>query len=142
MSGMPNYMGRCDRLRRRLQSEHVHGLLVTSPFNVTYLTGFTGHDSSLLVGTDGSLRLISDHRYSQQIREECPEVDALIRKLGTAMLTECARLLARCKLARVAVEANHLTLSNWNQLRAELHQRKHAPELVEFQGMVEDLREI
>ena len=39
--------------------------------NVTYLTGFTGDDSYLLVTANGET-LISDERYTTQLEEECP----------------------------------------------------------------------
>src|SRR6202044_3108091 len=62
-------------LRRRklacsLSEEGLDSLLVTSAVNVTYLTGFTG-DSSFVVLTRDRALLLSDPRYIGQIADEC-----------------------------------------------------------------------
>ena len=54
--------GRRDRLRRLVRQQGADAILVTNFVNVTYLTGFTGDDSYLLV-TDKHDILMSDPRY-------------------------------------------------------------------------------
>ena len=73
-------------LERRMQ-EGLDALLVTNFKNVTYLTGFTGDDSYLLVLPRGEV-LISDQRYTTQLEEECPALELAIRGPGTKMLGE------------------------------------------------------
>ena len=65
----PDFERRRERLFRELRDRKVGNLLVTCPYYVTYLTGFTGEDSFLLVSED-STYLISDSRYDEQISEE------------------------------------------------------------------------
>ena len=48
-----DFQSRRDRLRKALKKANVDALLVTDFTNVTYLTGFTGDDSYLLVRRDG-----------------------------------------------------------------------------------------
>ena len=48
---------RRDKLRKLLKKTGVDALLVTNFTNVTYLTGFTGDDSYLLVRRDGEIVL-------------------------------------------------------------------------------------
>ena len=50
-------------------------LLVTNFKNVTYLTGFTGDDSFLLV-TESGETLISDKRYTTQLERRVPRLEA------------------------------------------------------------------
>ena len=52
-----------------LTSAHVDGLLVTSPANIRYLTGFSG-SSALLFVTPRDTLLITDFRYQTQVRDE------------------------------------------------------------------------
>ena len=75
---MPNdrFAARRERLLRRLKTAGVEALLVTSPSNVRYLTGFTGEDSDLVIGRNVAV-LVSDSRFETQIREECPGLEAL-----------------------------------------------------------------
>ena len=47
------HQARRDKLRRKLKKAGADALLVTNFTNVTYLTGFTGDDSFLLVRPDG-----------------------------------------------------------------------------------------
>jgi len=44
---------------------------VTSPANVTYLTGFLGADSWAAIA-GGRVWLLTDSRYTEQAQKECP----------------------------------------------------------------------
>ena len=78
------FAARRDRLLRRLKTAGVDALLVTSPVNVRYLTGFTGEDSHLIVGRNLTV-LVSDSRFETQISEECPTLDAHIRSTAQTL---------------------------------------------------------
>jgi Xaa-Pro aminopeptidase len=52
-----------------LTSAHVDGLLVTSPANIRYLTGFSG-SSALVFVTPRDTLFITDFRYQTQVRDE------------------------------------------------------------------------
>ena len=80
------YEARRDRLRKTLKKSGADALLVTNFTNVTYLTGFTGDDSYLLLWQDGQV-ILSDPRYTTQIEEQCPGLDMEIRPPGTNMLS-------------------------------------------------------
>ena len=67
------------------QTAGADAILVTNFTNVTYLTGFTGDDSYLLVG-DGVEVMLSDPRYTQQIGEECPGLDVALRGPSTTLV--------------------------------------------------------
>lgn len=55
------------------------GLIVTDPADVTYLTGFLGHDSVLVV-TNRRRVLVTDSRYVTQVRRECPGLAVRVRR--------------------------------------------------------------
>ena len=75
---------RRDKLRRLIRKADVDAMLVTNFANVTYLTGFTGDDSFLLVTHDKDI-LLSDPRYTEQLEEECPGLELAIRNSGIKM---------------------------------------------------------
>ena len=54
------------RLDEVLREEGLDALLISSPVNVTYLTGFSG-ESSYLVLTRERPILVSDFRFTEQI---------------------------------------------------------------------------
>ena len=87
---MPRFQQRRDKLRRLVRRCGADAILVTDFTNVTYLTGFTGDDSYLLIAAGGEI-LISDTRYAQQLGDECPELDLVIRRSGMSMLESVAK---------------------------------------------------
>src|SRR5437588_9794411 len=69
---------RRQRQARVVADEGLDGFLVSSPVNVTYLTGFSGDSSVLLLGRHRAV-LVSDMRFGEQLAEECPGLDTVIR---------------------------------------------------------------
>src|ERR1700733_9192963 len=69
---------RRDRLSALLKKEEVDAFLISSPVNVTYLTGFSGDSSVLVLGQDKTV-LVSHSRFTEQLAEECPGLETFIR---------------------------------------------------------------
>src|SRR5437660_6212345 len=69
---------RRQQLARCLDDEGLDALLVSSPVNVTYLTGFSGDSSYLVLGRQRTV-LVSDARFTEQIAAECPGLETHIR---------------------------------------------------------------
>ena len=65
------YAGRLRRLRKHLKDASLDGYVVVDRADIRYLSGFSGHDSILVIGPRRK-RIITDSRYVQQIRQECP----------------------------------------------------------------------
>jgi Xaa-Pro aminopeptidase len=124
-------------LAQLLKARGVDALLVTTPVNVTYLTGFTGEDSYYAVTPKHGI-LVSDTRYEGQIQEECPDQDAHIRPHSRTTLEAAAEVLTKSGAKTVGVEANRITLGALEQLKAL------APKLtfVSLDGLVESQRAV
>jgi Xaa-Pro aminopeptidase len=112
-------------------------LLVTSFTNVTYLTGFTGDDSFLLVRQDGEV-ILTDFRYTTQLGEECPGLDLQVRRPGGTMLQSITKVLRRASIGRLGIEGDSMTVS----LRDQIADKLPRLEIVPTRGMVERLREV
>lgn len=134
---MDRYAARRDKLRKLLRKANADALLVTSFVNVTYLTGFTGDDSYLIVYGDGEV-LVTDPRYSEQLETECPDLALEVRMPGVKMLEGIERALKSTKVERLGVEADSITLSLCDEIAAKL--TKVA--VVATKGLVENLRMI
>ena len=109
---------RRQNLVRIIKEEKLDAFLVTNPLNVTYLTGFTG-DSSFLLLTAKKAILLSDTRFTIQIAEECPGLETAIRGHNKTTWQESADAIAKLGLRAVGVESQHLTVANFDLL-AEL----------------------
>ncbi len=134
---MTNFAQRRGKLRSLLRKDGTDALLVTNFTNVTYLTGFTGDDSYLLVTPKHDI-MLSDERYTTQLLEESPDLEFEIRGPGKQMLPTLAAVLKKAKFKKLSVEANSMTLG----LHAGLAKAAPDCELVPSQGWVEGLRMI
>jgi Xaa-Pro aminopeptidase len=140
MAGGSAVPDRLARLREALERAKLDALLVTAVPNVTYLSGFTGDDSALLV-TRRDSTLITDGRYTEQAGSECPEARVLEHRKG--LLKAAAALITRRRLSRVAFE-DSIPHGWYLELRAPLSARRLVVQkgLVERQRMVKDAGEV
>jgi Xaa-Pro aminopeptidase len=134
---------RRDRLLRGLKSAGADALLVTSPVNVRYLSGFTGEDSFLVVGR-GLTVLISDSRFEIQISEECPGLDAHIRPRTKSISEAVGVVVASGKLKKLAFESGTTTYAQWQALSQTVKPLELVPQpdLVETLRLIKDEEEL
>ncbi|MEM8865801.1 MAG: aminopeptidase P family N-terminal domain-containing protein, partial [Planctomycetota bacterium] len=123
------------KLRQLIKKQKADALLVTSFVNVTYLTGFTGDDSYLLVTLDDAL-LVSDTRYTTQLEEECPDLPVHIRGVGEQMQAAVVGAIEKAGVEAVAIEADSMTVGH----RDKLAEATDGVTLVPASGLVEQLR--
>lgn len=134
---MSRFEERRQRLVRLLNGADADALLVTHFTNVSYLTGFTGDDSYLLVSPREAV-IISDFRYVEQLASECPGLRTHIRTTAVTMPDAVAEVIGSAKIGRLAVEADSLTVSLYNHLAGKLTHVALRP----TSNLVEQLREI
>lgn len=128
---------RRSKLIELIRKAGVSAMLITNPRNVTYLTGFTGEDSYLLIGPD-RLQLFSDSRFQTQLQDECPEIPAEIRTARLLMPDFLAQLLPKFSLTTLGIESTSLVVS----VRDLLVEKLKPVEVVSQPGLVEELRTI
>jgi Xaa-Pro aminopeptidase len=143
LNSMSRFAARRDKLRRNFRKLGVDALLVTNYTNVTYLTGFTGDDSYLLVLPKGEI-VISDPRYTTQLEQECPNVEASIRPPGVGMIETIARLSNSGGVAKLGLEASSMTVGLRDQIAAALSKTELVPtaDLVETLRVIKDKEEV
>jgi len=134
---MERYAKRRDRVRRALARCGAEAVLVTSVPNVTYLTGFTGDDSYLLLREQDEV-IVSDARYTTQLEEECPGVSVHVRSPGATLLEATKQVVAGRRVRRLGVEGQSMTVSFHQRLAGELP----GVALVTTDGLVERFRQI
>ncbi|MFO1066799.1 MAG: Xaa-Pro peptidase family protein [Pirellulales bacterium] len=134
---MTDFGKRRDRLRKMVREEGADALLVTNYVNVSYLTGFTGGDSYLIIGKAGEL-LISDPRYEIQIGEEAPGLNTFIRSPQVSLPEAAVGQVKSWGATSILVESESITLSLFERLRDALS----GTSLGSSSGMVETLRAV
>ncbi len=130
-----NIARRLKRLRSYLRRSKLDAMFVTNTVNVSYLSGFTG-DSSALIITDSKAIFVTDFRFTEQAGEECKGFEVLARTDG--MFKAAARRVKKLGVAKLGFEPNAITFQAAGQLRDELDNI----EMVKTDGPVEQLRTI
>jgi Xaa-Pro aminopeptidase len=124
-------------LARRLKSLDLDALLVSNPVNVTYLTGFTGEASYLILGRSRQL-LVTDGRFTEQLADECPDLELHVRPPTTTTPPEVVKVLTKLGVKTAGFESRHVTvatLDTWRELAKSIDWSPQA-------GLVEDMRAV
>src|SRR5438477_1662176 len=125
---------RIQELQKLIRSQKLDALLVTSPSDWYYLTGFTG-ESGVLIADRRSLALVTDGRFTVQANEEIRGASVVEHKDG--LYRTCGELLKKRQTKVVGFDANVLTIAQSQILR------KAAGKATRFQpaaGLVQSLR--
>jgi Xaa-Pro aminopeptidase len=130
-----NVADRRDRVAKTLPDD-VPALLVTTPKNVRYLTGFTGSNGQLLLSADPLF--FTDGRYTAQSAEQVPDLPREIYSGTTKFGDLLAKQLADRGVTRLGVEAANITLAASEKLRDELS----GVDLVPTKEIVEKIRRV
>ena len=134
---------RRERVRARLDAIGADALLVTKPVNVRYLSGYSGTNGQLLVGSEDVF--MTDPRYEQQSSHEVPDVRREVYATSAKTVGEAAgmfgtlsSIVSELGIRRLGVEAADMTLETARAIRDTIR----GIELVETSNQVEDLRAI
>jgi Xaa-Pro aminopeptidase len=106
---------RRDRLIEQLPASGAAALLVSHPINVSYLTGFTGEASHLVLSEQKTI-LVSDGRFVTQLAEECPGLETYIRPPAQTLPEATARVLDQLGVTSAEFESGHLTVADYHHL--------------------------
>src|SRR6185437_4242116 len=99
-----------------LTDEGIDALMISSPVNVTYLTGFSGDSTVLLLTRDRAL-VVSDSRYTGQLADECPQLLTHIRPPSQKLPEAVAEALHRLGVRSVGFETAAVTVAEFEFLR-------------------------
>jgi Xaa-Pro aminopeptidase len=137
---------RLERLRAILHERELPALLVSSPLNRRYLSGFRGSNGTLLITQqDERPLLFSDFRYRIQAAREAPEFELREASPERQLHTLVAEALDERGLAQLAVEGEHTSVAQWHKQAQAVREHfgaRPAPELQAVEGLVEALREV
>lgn len=105
---------RLKALNQLISGAKLDALVVTHPANWYYLTGFTG-EAGVLIASQGAAALITDGRFTTQVREETSGV-RLIQQKGS-LLESAGRFLREKKIRRVGFEPTQTSVAQLGLLR-------------------------
>ncbi|HEX2105183.1 MAG TPA: Xaa-Pro peptidase family protein [Solirubrobacteraceae bacterium] len=133
----PTSAARAERLVEALHERDLGALLVTDLVNVRWLTSFTGTNGAAVVGTDGTLRFVTDFRYLTQAAEQLAE--GWSREISTDLLEGIVRQLPDEGELRLGFDDGHMSVRDHAKLGRLV---REGVELVAAGGAVEALRAV
>ena len=126
--------GRVARLRRLCRRRRVGAALLVGRASVRYFSGFSGEDSYLLVGPRW-VRLLTDSRFAEQAKLECPHIKTTVR--SGKMSNAVAAALVGKRIRRLGIEDAAMTVAARAAIEGSIGKAKTKP-----LGDVAALREI
>ena len=138
MSKPTSKTGRLSRLRERFDEKGIDALLISSPENRAYFSGFNGSAGYLWI-TAKELMLATDSRYTEQAAEQAPEFRVVRITGGLGWFKEA---VAEAGARRVGFEDGSVTVSLHNSLATQLRELDPHPELIPIGGTASQVRAV
>ena len=111
---------RRQKLIAQLENKGVNALLVATPENRRYLSGFSGSAGYLLLGPQHNL-IVADGRYWAQCANQCPDLELVKFRLEDfKSLIECAAAQVQGDSGVLGVEGKHMVVADFQALQRAL----------------------
>ncbi len=125
-------MTKLTNLRNKMKEEQIDGLLVASPINRRYLTGFTGTAGVALI-TEKDAVFITDFRYTAQASEEAKNFAIIEHTIP--IVDEIAKQIKHLHIEKLGFEQDHMTYAIYKQ-----YEEQFFTKLVPVSNLIESLR--
>ncbi|HSI66907.1 MAG TPA: Xaa-Pro peptidase family protein [Planococcus sp. (in: firmicutes)] len=120
------------KLRDEMKEQQIEAILITSKYNLRYITGFTGSSGLAIVSNDEAL-FITDFRYTEQAAKQVTDFEII--KAKTNLLEEAAERVKELGIQNLAFEQDFVTFSQHAQYKDKLD-----AELQPVSGVIEKIR--
>lgn len=125
-------MNKLNQLRVVLEKNKLDAILIASPINRRYISGFTGSAGAVIISENDAV-FITDFRYTEQAEAQAKDFKILEHKQG--MDIEITKVLQELKVSRLGFEKDYTTYAQY-----ESYKKAFAVELVATSGLIEELR--
>ncbi|WP_308418961.1 M24 family metallopeptidase [Virgibacillus oceani] len=125
-------MEKLNSLRKQLDLKNLDALIITSPINRRYITGFTGTAGVAIVAKNDA-RFITDFRYTEQANDQVKDFKVVEHK--QLIVQEINAQLNNLHATKIGFEKEHMTYAAFEQYKKVID-----GELIPVSGLVEELR--
>lgn len=109
---------RFQRVREKMKNLGIEGMLITNPFNIRYVSSFTGSSAYVLITLD-SCFLLTDFRYMEQAAKQCSDFQ-IIDYLEEGLYPSINILAKQSNCKVLGFESSHVTFSVYAELKKML----------------------
>ncbi len=128
---------RINNLVDQLETNNLDAIIISSPQNRTYLSGFSGSSGYLLISRDKRL-LATDFRYFEHVEKEVSEFTLF--KIHGKIEEWFGEFVGLIKPEKLGFESEHISIADHNSLNNSLKKFNLKTRLVATKGVVETLR--
>ena len=128
-------MLRVQKLRELMKAKEIDGFLVTSPYNLRYLTNFTGTTGLAVITLDKAF-FVTDFRYTEQAASQAQGFE-IVKNTGP-IFDEVATLCETQQINALAFEESYVSFAEYSILEEIIEESA----LVPVARMIENLREV
>jgi Xaa-Pro aminopeptidase len=128
---------RLTKIYNKIEEENLDGLLLSSPANIAYLTGYPSRDSYLLISRKNNI-YFTDSRYTHEARVFLKN-KAQVKDASGKTFKTIAEGLADTGLKRVGFESRYLPFAEYKRIHLDLKKRAL---LIPTHSLVEEIRQI
>ena len=128
-------MLRVEKLREAMRKDSIDGFLITSPYNLRYLTNFTGTTGLAVITLDKAF-FVTDFRYTEQAAAQAQGFE--IVKNSGPIFEEVATICQSEEINVLAFEESFVSFAEYSVLEDLIEESSLAP----VSGMIEALREV
>lgn len=127
-------MTRVNEIQQTLKDQSYDALLVTSPYNLRYVSNFTG-STGLAVITEEKAFFVTDFRYTEQATKQAVGYEVIQNK--GPIFEEVAKIVQQEAIQSIGFEKDHMTFSTYETVKETLD-----CSLEPVGGVIEALREV
>lgn len=128
-------MLRVEKLREAMRKDSIDGFLITSLYNLRYLTNFTGTTGLAVITLDKAF-FVTDFRYTEQAAAQAQGFE--IVKNSGPIFEEVATICQKEEINVLAFEESFVSFAEYSVLEDLIEESSLAP----VSGMIEALREV
>ena len=129
---------RAAQLGNQLSERELDALLISTPQNRRYLSGFTGSAGYLLVTPQRQI-LFTDSRYTEQAGAQSPHFEVVQMKAGLSWLLDA---LKETGVRRVGFESDNMTVASYHRMLEAIKEEEglSGTSLIATTGITDELR--
>lgn len=139
---------RIERLHKLLEKDLIEALLITSPYNISYLTGIRAFSieerEAWILVVKGDIYLFTDARYTEMVKKDAPFITLIETSAANPFMKNLLTLLKKHKVTELDFEEEHITYKEASDLEEKINSIELIPssDLIENLRMVKDKMEI
>ncbi|WP_077624375.1 M24 family metallopeptidase [Sediminibacillus massiliensis] len=122
------------RIRKRLEEDHLDGIMITNGYNRRYVSHFTGSSGILLI-TASKAMLLTDFRYVDQATNQATQFEVI--NGGRDLTKELAKQTKELNIKRLGFESIDISFDSYSSYKKVI-----ASELIPLKGFIQQFRMI